>query len=218
MHRHKINLFVGNFLLELTGPVTNNIKIFTTCAPMTVNRQSKFEAQLIPFQRNTKLPIEIHCMGSITRENEIKIRFSLTGNLQHIKFDSIMAGGKRTDNLWQKTCFELFIKTVGSLNYWEYNLSPSCNWAIYGFADYRDGKFDELSVDTLPISVNVQANVLSLESYLPLPQPLIGQKLKIGLSSVVQDKNGDIYYYALKHLKEQADFHDENSFLIDVQA
>ena len=49
-----------------------------------------------------------------------------------------------------------------------------------------------------------------------MPSVLIGKNLKIGLSTVVQDKNGDIYYYALKHTKDQADFHAAESFTVAI--
>ncbi len=41
------------------------------------------------------------------------------------------AGKGRADNLWETTCFELFLKSPGGDAYCEINLSPSERWAAY---------------------------------------------------------------------------------------
>lgn len=45
----------------------------------------------------------------------------------------------RADGLWQRTCFELFLRRPGESGYCEFNFSPSGEWAAYRFDDYRDG-------------------------------------------------------------------------------
>jgi len=185
---------------------------------MDADSKSEFQTQLIPFSPENSLPIVIACSGSIGDHQSINLNYTLSGALDNIVFDKPVNGGKRTDNLWERTCFEIFIKTDSSTNYWEYNLSPAKNWAIYRFSRYREGKFDELSITSVPINIDVRSNEFTLQSTIPLPKQLIGQKLNIGLSSVVQDKNGVIYYYAITHLNKQADFHDGNSFVIEVQS
>ncbi len=45
----------------------------------------------------------------------------------------------RADGLWQRTCFELFLKRPGEAGYCEFNFSPSGEWAAYRFAGYREG-------------------------------------------------------------------------------
>lgn len=52
----------------------------------------------------------------------------------------------RADGLWQRTCFELFLKRPGEAGYCEFNFSPSGEWAAYRFDDYRDG-MAELAVE-----------------------------------------------------------------------
>jgi hypothetical protein len=44
---------------------------------------------------------------------------------------------ERTDGLWQTTCCEMFLRQAAG--YREINLSPSGNWAAYGFDGYRSG-------------------------------------------------------------------------------
>src|SRR5690349_14172779 len=49
------------------------------------------------------------------------------------------AGKGRADELWQTTCFELFLKPAGGSGYVELNLSPSERWNAYDFEAYRWG-------------------------------------------------------------------------------
>ncbi|HEV7232636.1 MAG TPA: hypothetical protein VGN36_00225, partial [Sphingorhabdus sp.] len=36
---------------------------------------------------------------------------------------------RRSDRLWETTCFELFIRRADGERYYEYNFSPSTEWA-----------------------------------------------------------------------------------------
>lgn len=177
---------------------------------------TEFQKQLLAFEHQASLPIDIHCTGKTVGQSAIDICFNLHGDLANILFDPPVENHQRTDNLWQRTCFELFVKNDNDPNYWEYNLSPSGNWAIYGFSNYRQGKFDELSIANPVITTNGETHQFTLNCQLPLPAALTGKNLKIGLSAVVQDKNGDIYYYALEHTRKQADFHAAESFTLTI--
>jgi hypothetical protein len=42
-------------------------------------------------------------------------------------------GRRRSDGLWQDTCFEMFVQPSGGAAYAEFNFSPSEAWAAYGF-------------------------------------------------------------------------------------
>jgi len=48
----------------------------------------------------------------------------------------------RGERLWDRTCFELFAKTIGSDAYLEFNFSPSGQWAAYEFDSYRRRRGD----------------------------------------------------------------------------
>jgi len=45
----------------------------------------------------------------------------------------------RADGLWQRTCFELFLLDPATGGYFEFNFSPSGEWAAYQFDGYRAG-------------------------------------------------------------------------------
>jgi len=173
-----------------------------------------FQSQLIPFEKDYPLPLEIRSSGKIKNRRLLDIEFILSGSLSTIVIDEPILKGRRSDELWKKTCFEIFVKDDQSEQYWEYNLSPSSNWAIYGFDSYRHGRFDEHSIEEPTIKTQLNANELKLECTVGLPPALFDQNLNIGLSSVVQDTNGNIYYYALKHTDIQPDFHARESFIV----
>jgi hypothetical protein len=48
----------------------------------------------------------------------------------------------RTDELWKQTCFEAFVGSPAEESYFEFNFSPSTQWAAYGFDSYRAGMRD----------------------------------------------------------------------------
>lgn len=53
----------------------------------------------------------------------------------------------RAHGLWERTCFELFLRQPGAENYCEFNFSPSGEWAAFGFDGNRSG-MSELAVKT----------------------------------------------------------------------
>lgn len=55
------------------------------------------------------------------------------------------AGKGRADDLWQTTCFELFLRQPESRGYTEFNLSPSERWNAYDFSGRREGMIERPS-------------------------------------------------------------------------
>lgn len=45
----------------------------------------------------------------------------------------------RADGLWRRSCFELFLRPADGAFYFEFNFSPSGEWAAYRFDGYRAG-------------------------------------------------------------------------------
>ena len=58
--------------------------------------------------------------------NWLRVRWRIEGAQQLIV--PPFAGKGRADELWQTTCFELFLKPEGGVPYVEVNLSPSERW------------------------------------------------------------------------------------------
>ena len=180
-------------------------------------RKTKFD--LIPFNPNKDSSPNIAISGSIALDHhKIAIKCLLSGEYEKVKLTPTSPNPQRTDKLWERTCFELFVSGTDRPDYWEYNLSPSRDWAVFSFTDYRQNKTDELSIDNIAINTHLEdGESVCLNALLPLPEALIAQKLQIGVSAVIQDNNDVIYYYALTHPATQADFHDKNSFIITFE-
>ena len=65
-----------------------------------------------------------------------------------------------SDELWQHTCFEAFVRASSGSEYYEFNFSPSTQWAVYRFTDYRNGMCVAAEVSTPPIDVRLDAHEL----------------------------------------------------------
>ena len=126
---------------------------------------------------------------------------------------------RRADGLWQHTCFEVFIAEKGQQSYWEFNFSPSGEWAGYVFRGYRDG--GPIEDDKLDPGITVwsAANCFELEACVRLDRFLTitpQAALRLGLSAVIEENDGELSYWALKHPPGKPDFHHPDSFALEL--
>jgi len=150
---------------------------------------------------------------------QLDITFQLAGNINVLQLPEITPTPSRTDKLWENTCFEVFVAEPRDPNYWEYNISPSHNWAVFHFTGYRSAKSDELTVDKIIVnSHSISPNQYQIQTILPLPQALHNKNLQVGVSTILRDRQDTIYYYALTHLSQNPDFHDRNCFTLLLNA
>ncbi|MDJ0799322.1 MAG: DOMON-like domain-containing protein [Calothrix sp. MO_167.B12] len=178
-----------------------------------MNRQ---QFSLQPFTPIHHLDLQIH--GNITRNhNTLGINYVFQGDLEKIDIPTPADIPTRQHELWQATCFEFFLGIKHSPHYWEFNLSPTEDWNIYRFDDYRQGMQEETAITSLPFTLHRQPETLQLSLQLDLHKFIAPEmNLDIGITAVVKDVNGVITYWALKHSGEEADFHLRNSFTIDL--
>lgn len=181
---------------------------------------NKIPFVLQPFDCSTTDRLGIAISGEvILNTNLIQVSYQLLGNIGRVNIPQRLENSSRKDKLWESTCFELFFAKPGNSDYWEYNLSPSQDWAVFRFTDYRDNKTDELTISNIDIDTRIDNSTLfELNSSLPLPETLAGHSLRVGISAVIQDNSGDIHYYALGHHNQQPDFHDSKGFAITLEA
>ena len=139
---------------------------------------------------------------------EMLLDFSIEGD--NVVIPHWQSGG-REDGLWKSTCFELFLGTVDSEIYFEFNFSPSSGWAAYKFGKYREGMIDQ------PMTVEPHLDfdpdkplVLSVDLDLSnMPRaPLIGN-----LTAVIEEEGGHKSYWALAHPAGPPDFHNRDCFI-----
>lgn len=171
---------------------------------------------LKPFPSNNPYP-EIEISGNITRHcNTLTIQYQILGQLAELAIPAIAGSPTRKDNLWQETCLEFFIEIENSPQYWEFNLSPSGNWNVYRFEDYRQGMQVETAFTSLPFVVQ-RPNCLLLTLKLELDKIVeVEQKIEVAIASVIQPKVGEVTYWALAHCGTQADFHQRESFIFQL--
>ncbi len=130
--------------------------------------------------------------------------FKLEGEIADIKVPK-PEDPERTDNLWKTTCFEIFWQPDGGSYYREFNLSPSTRWAAYDFDGFRENSRDA-PADSVAISCTRDAGQLVLEaeiaSSLPVPA-------NVALNAIVEDREGNIQFWALAFADGKAEFHSE---------
>ena len=117
------------------------------------------------------------------------------------------------DGLWQHSCAELFVALPGQPGYLEFNFSPSGQWAVYAFADYRqrqtEGDCPALPLPRIGCRRAESAFVLTAELALADFPPAFRQagQWQLGLTAVVETASGSFGYWALHHPGERPDFH-----------
>ena len=170
---------------------------------------------LQPFTSISSLDLQIH--GKISRDdNNLTISYIVQGDVEKIDIPILAGIPTRKHELWQETCWEFFLGIQDSPGYWEFNLSPTGNWNVYRFDDYRQGMREETAITSLPFTLDYLPEALELTLELDLDQLIPPeQNINIAITTVVQDINGIITYWALDHIGEEADFHLRDSFTIN---
>lgn len=149
--------------------------------------------------------------------NVVRVTYLLLANTEELRIPAA-AAPRWVEGLWQHTCFEAFFGVKDSATYYEFNFSPAREWAVYAFRGYRDGGTIEDQELAPVISVRKSSDALELNavvrlSRLPLIRP--GIIIRLGLSAVIEDSDGKLSYWALKHPSEKPDFHHPDSFALE---
>jgi len=154
-----------------------------------------------------QLPSAPFCLQVELRAD--RVRFILTGPIPTLRIPDHATPARR-DGLWRHTCFELFARTPDE--YVEFNLSPSSEWAAYRFTGYREG-MAELETTAPEISVHRSDHRLEVSARLQIPP----EATAIGLSAVIEERNGTKSYWALRHPPgDTPDFHHPDCFALEV--
>ena len=126
---------------------------------------------------------------------------------------------ERTDGLWQTTCFELFIGIGDTSRYYEFNLSVSGQWAAYAFESYREGMTPLHLPATPVIGSALFADSLVLKTVLDLNAiELRAVPIRLGLSAVIEEADGQKSCWALRHPPGKPDFHHKDCFALNLAA
>ncbi len=164
--------------------------------------------------------IEIESQEIGINRDTLSLRYALKGDLSRLQIPELQ-WPRRADRLWEHTCFEAFLGVAGHSEYYEFNFSPSGQWAAYAFRAYRiGGPIDDDDLDP-KIAVVKGAAKLELSAALPLgslPSLKSGGPLRLGLAAVIEDSDGGLSYWALKHPPGKPDFHHTDNFVLEIQS
>jgi len=150
-----------------------------------------------------------------TADGSLALRYRLHADLARLRIPAPQAPERR-DGLWAHTCFELFVAAPDAA-YREYNFSPSGLWAAYAFRGYRERDDDAWPPAPPPIRVRAGAGLLELDARVALPAELPpGARLQLGLTAVVEDADGALSYWALRHPAARPDFHLREGFALTL--
>jgi hypothetical protein len=140
----------------------------------------------------------------------LEVSYVLAGDMERLRIPPPCAA-RRAERLWEHTCCELFIAETAGEGYVEFNFSPSTEWACYGFSRYRQAA---ASVGTQPaISARRSTQSLELRARVRVSSP---RKLVLGLSAVVEETDGALSYWALRHPAGKPDFHHREAFALEL--
>jgi hypothetical protein len=152
-----------------------------------------------------------------TADEALELRYTILGDIARLLIPAECTP-RPADKLWQHTCFEAFVAAMGTTGYYEFNFSPSTEWAIYRFTAYREGMTAVEATRPPHISVHRYADRLSLDAAIDLESLRDRAGLRIALSAVIEDQEHRLSYWALAHPPGKPDFHHASGFALTLPA
>jgi len=144
--------------------------------------------------------------------------YSLRADMSRIRVGQGGVPGP-ADGLWKHTCFEAFVQPGGSRGYYEFNFSPTKQWAVYRFDSYREGMTPMNLANPPGIAIRKAPDRLELEATFPLPVSAgidAAQRPKLALTAVVEEDSGRLCYWSARHPQGKPDFHHPDGFVFEL--
>ncbi len=161
---------------------------------------------------------QITAEWSLSGTGTFWVRYHVDGAVADISLPGESDQPERTDNLWQNTCFELFLRDPESERYCEYNFSPSGNWAAYGFSAYREGMTPLALTKAPEIYLDFSETHIGLEAQFAVSDEWRQMDMVAGLSAVIEMQDGDKSLWALAHPAGKPDFHHQDCYRLKIEA
>ncbi len=158
--------------------------------------------------------LEIEVTVERTGVGLLSLDYRVVGNETRLRIPKRTAA-ERVDGLWAHTCFEAFVRTPGQEGYWEFNVSPSSQWAAYRFESYRSGMRD---ADLAPPRIALAENRDVLEVRAEIERLPADRSWELGLAAVIEEEDGTKSYWALAHPPGEPDFHHPDCFALKLPA
>ncbi len=160
------------------------------------------------------VPDAVRVSGTARRDGAtLELAWRLEGPDSAFSIPVAAADPKRATELWEQTCFELFLAAPGRAGYREFNLSPAGHWNVFRFAAYRSGMAEEEAFVALPFSVSWQPGSCRVAARIDMTcLDWGGDPWLLGIATVVAEPTGRLSYWALSHPGPRPDFHHPGAF------
>jgi hypothetical protein len=171
-----------------------------------------------------KLHPASHCAAIAQFEVEVErsdagallLSYGVTGAIGDLRLPDKLPAA-RADELWQHTCFEVFLGAPLGAAYYEFNLAPSTQWAAYRFDRYRGGMRVATEMSEPRIAAQATAARYVLQATLQLDRiDLPRGARRLGVAAVIEEKDGNISYWALAHPPGRPDFHHADGLVHEL--
>ena len=146
-------------------------------------------------------------------ESRLRLRYLVTGDIAQLSLPPANEP-VRANDLWHHTCFEAFIGTES--NYLELNLAPSRAWAAYRFegepvAGGRPPRRDAV-IQPPDIRTYEAAGRFELRAEVQIMR----REGRLGLSAMIEERNGRLSHWALSHPADAPNFHHPDCFVAEL--
>ncbi len=170
---------------------------------------------LVPFPGKPHPKIAINVEATRLR-GQLRLWYVITGAIEGLVMPPL---GKpaREDGLWHHSCCEAFVRSGAGTAYREINLSPSGKWAAYDFDAYRKGGSNPEMRPPM-ISTAVVKGRFAVGADLHFDGAMASAPWHVGLSAVIEAKDGNKSYWALSHAGDKPDFHNADCFTLELPA
>jgi len=152
------------------------------------------------------------------RADSLVLCYFVTGKISDLRMPPVTAAA-RTDELWQHTCFEAFVRASPGAGYYEFNFAPSTQWAAYQFGGYRTDMRVATEISAPRIDVQSSRDCCTLRASLQLDGLSSLPRAagwSLGISAVIEEMSGRKSYWALAHPPGKADFHHSDCFAYEL--
>jgi len=147
---------------------------------------------------------------------ELALHYVLTGKTDALLVP-VQEPPTRTDNLWQHTCFEVFIANGSNPAYREFNLSPSTRWAAYSFTAFREGMANMDQPREPVIEFTQRPDAIELRSTVT-PHLPANETWRLAVTAVIEEKSGHKSFWSLTHTQPRPEFHHPTGFSLLLPA
>lgn len=150
--------------------------------------------------------------------SKLVIKYLVVGRVRNLAIP-VRTTRRQRDGLWQQTCFEAFLRRTDGNRYYEFNFSPTLEWAAYRFDSYRSG---QTAMGELPDPFITRRDGSSAcwELRARIDPSLIertgGGPWQLGVSAILEETNGIKTYWALAHPPGPPDFHHRDCFALEL--